>query len=43
MVVEEAHRTVRAELEAARSNEDARINELAAIMVERTLGGAAKQ
>ena len=42
-VVEEAHKTVRAELDAARSNEDARIRELAAIMVERALGGAAKQ
>jgi F0F1-type ATP synthase membrane subunit b/b' len=43
VVVAEAHRTVSAELEAARSNEDARIGELAAIMVERALGGAAKQ
>jgi F0F1-type ATP synthase membrane subunit b/b' len=42
-VVEEAHRTVGAELDAARSNEDARIRELAAIMVERALGGVAKQ
>ena len=42
-VVEEAHKTVRAELDAARSNEDARIRELAAIMVERALVGDAKQ
>jgi F0F1-type ATP synthase membrane subunit b/b' len=42
VVVDEAHRTVRAELDAARSNEEARIRELAAIMVERTLGGAAQ-
>src|SRR5580704_6387579 len=43
VVVEEAHKTVSAELDEARSNEDARIRELAAIMVERALGEAAKQ
>jgi F0F1-type ATP synthase membrane subunit b/b' len=42
LVMEDAHKTVAAELDAARSNEDARVRELAAVMVERTLGGAAK-
>jgi F0F1-type ATP synthase membrane subunit b/b' len=42
LVMEDAHKTVAAELDAARSNEDARVRELAAVMVERTLGGGAK-
>ena len=41
-VIEEAHEKVAAELEAARSNEDAQVRELAALMVDRALGEAAK-
>jgi F0F1-type ATP synthase membrane subunit b/b' len=42
VVMEEAHRTVAAELEAARSNEDAQVRELASLMVDRALGEASK-
>lgn len=40
--MEEAHKTVAAELEAARSNEDAQVRQLAALMVDRALGEASK-
>lgn len=40
--VEEAHRTVEAELQTARANEAQTAAELADLMVERTLTGAAK-
>jgi F0F1-type ATP synthase membrane subunit b/b' len=40
--VEDAHRTVEAELQAARVNEAQTAGELASLMVERTLSGAAK-
>ena len=40
--MDEAHRTVAAELEAARSNEDAQVRELASLMVDRALGEALK-
>jgi F0F1-type ATP synthase membrane subunit b/b' len=39
-VMEDAHKTVAGELEAARSNEDAQVRELAALMVDRALGEA---
>lgn len=41
-VMEDAQKTVAAELDAARAGEDARIRDLAAAMVDRALGGAAK-
>jgi F0F1-type ATP synthase membrane subunit b/b' len=40
--IEEAHRTVEAELEAARANEAERARELADLMVERTLAGTGR-
>ncbi|HTA38025.1 MAG TPA: ATP synthase F0 subunit B [Candidatus Acidoferrales bacterium] len=40
--MEEAHKTVAAELEAARSNEDAQVRQLASLMVDRALGEASK-
>ena len=41
-MVEDAQRTVSGELQAARANEDALVRELAAVMVDRTVGEAAK-
>jgi F0F1-type ATP synthase membrane subunit b/b' len=41
-VVEEAHKTVAAELDAARTNEDAQVRELASLMVDRAFGEASK-
>lgn len=41
-IVEEAHRTVETELQAARANEAQTVRELADLMVERTLSGTAK-
>jgi F-type H+-transporting ATPase subunit b len=41
-IVEDAQRTVSGELQAARGNEEALVAQLAGIMVDRTLGEAAK-
>ena len=41
-IVEQAHKTVAAELEAARANEDATVRELAAMMVERVFANEVK-
>jgi F0F1-type ATP synthase membrane subunit b/b' len=41
-MVEDAQRTVAGELQAARSNEDALVKQLAGIMVDRTVGEGAK-